>query len=1389
MGKRLASFLFGALATVLLAAPVQAQEAVKSVRKSALSQKLDPKRSALRAKVVDSRKAGDYNVARDGHSSKSFFEPQFLNKGKALPVTGFSARKVTPNPIRKTAARRAGETFDANGLIIAPAEGEHKFYQREGGAYFVSGGSVYLGDQSGYAEIVECEDGTVYLLDPISYLANGTWVKGTKSGNTITIPAGQPIGFNTQYMATLSLRWGVLSAAGQFSLGEGNDIVYNIEGDNLVLQGTKGYDQESDCPFIGIFWDDDDSFSGYGDYETVLTYLPGFTPPSTTLVQLPAGVETQAYTMNAQVYNGVDIATATHTVYVGFDGSDVYLQGLFSDFKSAWIKGTLENGIVTFPNLQYLGSWYDSNNESQNAWLMGLSFDEEDNYTIGDFYMAFNAEANTFTALNYALCNADPSQIYYLSWILGVEIGPWTEPVATTGAAVDKVPYMNGFGSDGQVAEFGIIDVNEDGSTWISSNGEMRCRYNSSNAADDWLISPAIYFEAGKEYAFSIDAAANSTSWPERMEVKLGSVAKASAMTQSVIAPTVIATTDFVTYESTIIVIKSGYYHIGIHGISDADMYYLRVDNFSVMAPLTAQSPRAPMVQVQPNPYGGSRAVVTVTAPELAMSGEALKGNLSQVVLYRDGAVAKVFENVAPGDILVFSDENVAGAHEYMALPFDADGNNGVKSEKVSVFIGLDEPSVPEITSVNANNGKVTVTWNPVTKGANGGEVGNVVYDIWSVYYEEFFGMLLPWMDEIIYSTTDNTATFSMDTESGEQRWDELAIMASNEAGESGDADEAYFEVCLGAPYTLPFEEHFATGGATQNVWTAEGTDLAYLDGSKDASDKDGAAIVIGAEGADQSASLILGKLTPGKGNPTLLFDLKNDGTARNLARVEVIGADGKAVQAAAIVPTAEYKTYSVSLADFQNEKSVMVKFTFDFNKAGEFVIDNVQALDALDYNLAASVDAPKALKAGQAADVNVKVFNKGKNAAKDFTVTLFAGDQVLLNEKVTSTLLPFATKEYNVKYESSIFDDSKEVTLRAEVDYAVDLDEDDNAAETVIAVSQSTATKPEKVAAEKVEEGVKLTWSAPSAVTDEVFEDFEDTSVFPAWSIGGITADNHYGTLGEWTLYDGDGVDVYGWNGVTYDNAFAAHAWQVFDPTAIGFSWNAPSGKQVLMSICPTSGLTNDWLISPELPGVAQTITFKAGQISPVDPSDDNFYGYETFEVLVSSVNKSIATFDKIGEGTITADGINEFSFNLPAGTKYFAIRHTSNDVFGLYIDDIKYVAGGGQIAKYNVYVDGKDGVYDDTTETSYVVKSADAAAAKWFAVSAVYDNGNESQPVTVTIDGANQEITAIEQIANGKHAVDIYGIDGKLIRQNATTLQGLKGTFIIEGKKVTIK
>ncbi len=169
---------------------------------------------------------------------------------------------------------------------------------------------------------------------------------------------------------------------------------------------------------------------------------------------------------------------------------------------------------------------------------------------------------------------------------------PITNKVARFADAPENavsVPYLNTLNTEEEYGQISLYDANEDGSTWglyYADDAQTDLcagyKYNSTNAADDYLIFPPMELKANSSYTFSIDAWAKSSSYPERFEVLLVPE-DADGEVLSIIESTDVYNDVAQAFSnSTVVVPATGYYSFYIHAISDADQYYLYVDNISV---------------------------------------------------------------------------------------------------------------------------------------------------------------------------------------------------------------------------------------------------------------------------------------------------------------------------------------------------------------------------------------------------------------------------------------------------------------------------------------------------------------------------------------------------------------------------------------------------------------------------------------------------------------------------------------------------------------------------------------------------------------------------------------------------------------------------------------
>ena len=399
--------------------------------------------------------------------------------------------------------------------------------------------------------------------------------------------------------------------------------------------------------------------------------------------------------------------------------------------------------------------------------------------------------------------------------------------------------------------------------------------------------------------------------------------------------------------------------------------------------------------------------------------------------------------------------------------------------------------------------------------------------------------------------------------------------------------------------------------------------------------------------------------------------------------------------------------------------------------------VDNVAVTANIDNDLAITLSAPATVKAGQTVTATATVTNVGGNAAPSYMVSIYNGEEPLLNQIVDEELAVGASKTFTVEVPTTVFDAEKVINLTAKVTYEADENEGNNSAAATTTVEASSVNAPETLTAEGAEGGtIELNWTMPE-VPEVYTEDFENTDIFPEFSLGGITAEVHNGAIGDWTLYDANGTETYGYNGVTMPNAYQPMAWLVFAPSSPNLSQSlmetqAPhSGVQALASFCivppETGGTTDHWLISPELTGEAQTISFYARELT-------DQYGAETFEVLASSTDNASTSFTLVQSLSSSVTDWAEYTAALPEGTKYFAIRHTSNDIFALFIDDITYKPAapptGTVPTAFNIYLDGEFVATVNGDVTTYTIEGVEPGDYVC-SVTAVYGD-IESTPVS---------------------------------------------------------
>ena len=161
--------------------------------------------------------------------------------------------------------------------------------------------------------------------------------------------------------------------------------------------------------------------------------------------------------------------------------------------------------------------------------------------------------------------------------------GELNATVALTGngfecTTVTTFPYETDFSDEVKNLCWTIEDANNDNKTFsfVPASSYATYAYNSSSAADDWLISPVMTL-TGSEFA-TFDYWCASATYPEKFEVYI-----IQGETRTLILNEVTVTNS--TAETTTPIVLNAYtgdYQIGIHCTSAADMFRLYISNFIV---------------------------------------------------------------------------------------------------------------------------------------------------------------------------------------------------------------------------------------------------------------------------------------------------------------------------------------------------------------------------------------------------------------------------------------------------------------------------------------------------------------------------------------------------------------------------------------------------------------------------------------------------------------------------------------------------------------------------------------------------------------------------------------------------------------------------------------
>ena len=845
-------------------------------------------------------------------------------------------------------------------------------------------------------------------------------------------------------------------------------------------------------------------------------------------------------------------------------------------------------------------------------------------------------------------------------------------------------PYEEDWQGEGVFDRYVVVDCNEDKRTWTFSNGQVRYHYSSVNAADDWLLTPEILLESGKVYEFLATAFAVSDSYTERIEISLGQGVDPASFTQVVVPPTDLNGSTPQELPATFTVSEGGYYRIGFHAISEKNHFFLTLQGWSLDVLVESGAPSVVTdLQVVPGEKGARMATLSFIAPATSVSGDSLT-ELDRIEVSSKGSLLATIDHPVPGEaqeIEVTVEED--GYHDFDVVACNAIGI-GMPAH-ANVYVGCDVPILQGVVGcVDLRDGKMACSWSTAGEvGEHGGYVDSTAVE-YRLYPLDASGSRA----ELLATTTETSCVVdysSFDTGAAQVLQVEVEpVFAEKEGVAIGG------RLIIGKPSILPYHQSFDS--SSQGVFWWQEADGGQWLASQMAADADGACLRFVADDSIARGKACSEKLTlKGASRPMLLFQ-HNTKAGQNI-RLHVFAdrqdADGP-VLLKTILPDEEksdsWVQEGIDLSEYVEEDYILLTFIVEADEKGAVCrIDDIQVRDVPDCDLElVSVLLPKQVKVGHEEMAVVTVRNNGLLSVGDdaYAVEFTVGDSTVTVG--TKELAPFTgATTYTFTFTPSIFDEVL-VEVSAKVVCSEDLEEGNNVATAVASVKQPSVARMVNLTAEAYGSDVSLTWNLPNGSLSEGIytEDFEDTEIFGNLSTGGVTADNHWGELGQWKLYDGNGtpVRIVEVNDSDSIGSDAPKAFQVFNAFENGLdmtdydvveSMASYSGEQMLLAMPPADGQPSDkWLISPLLSGGEQTISLFVSATAN-DPET-------TFEVWYTTTNTpdDLEHYQLAYNGVASTMDWNEVRLELPVGVRYFAIRSTASGAAGFMLDDITFTA-----------------------------------------------------------------------------------------------------------------
>lgn len=322
-------------------------------------------------------------------------------------------------------------------------------------------------------------DGNDVYLQGFSVYLPEAWIKGviSQDGQTVTFPMqyyGDYEGYDLYFYPVTPVSQNQTQVT---------DAVFNYNAE----VGTLVLSQDQVCYIIENVGNE--GLAIVYQYDSELSIVP-----DEDTVEVPEGLETQEYALSG-FYMGIQEDGSWYegdplsgSAKVGFDGDDIYVQGLCSYLPLAWVKGHRDGNNFVFDNGQYFGIFI-YHGEAYPLYFMGCQPETQEAET---FVLTLDENTDKLVAQQWYAITDSPEELQWYDLLGNVELSPIADEQATP--ATPDVLYYEYMPEDGMgYVMLNIPTTDVDGNPLLTSKLGYQLFCDYGNGAEPYIFSSEIY--------------------------------------------------------------------------------------------------------------------------------------------------------------------------------------------------------------------------------------------------------------------------------------------------------------------------------------------------------------------------------------------------------------------------------------------------------------------------------------------------------------------------------------------------------------------------------------------------------------------------------------------------------------------------------------------------------------------------------------------------------------------------------------------------------------------------------------------------------------------------------------------------------------------------------